>query len=453
MSILPLCLGPLRADGYKIVRSGLRWLCAPGEQVRANQAFAYCNITLEPVSVRLGSASAFAEEQELQVAFAPHSAGRLLINESEARGGYLSMHGVRAWNPDDVVAHLEPDPSADAADIGRVRLLVLAGRRMTGLADVHTGLMPGWHGRTRGWWYEEGESPISLLSLGICDATGIIIGEKGAFLEMFESANRPMQTIFVPDHPVMPTAPVLLDQINRTPSQYQAIATDFRSYMSVTPILPTYDDWMFSGAMLQVLQRSPIQDPYTVFAATGSSRLGPADAILLSLSSEAQSILRHKKLGYHIQVMRHHQAAAGPAIRSWLGSAFEPVRRSIDDIRRDYEALLDTVARTTGGKVMIINRMSTTGHEDISSYAPFDAPMSETLSSIASKEMNLMLHDIAETRDLAIIDVDAIAADIGGNEHLPDSIHQSGAMQAILRGEILHVLASIRPRGTLAAAQ
>jgi hypothetical protein len=251
----------------------------------------------------------------------------------------------------------------------------------------------------------------------------------------------------------MPTAPVLLDQINRTPSQYQAIATDFRSYMSVTPILPTYDDWMFSGAMLQVLQRSPIQDPYTVFAATGSSRLGPADAILLSLSSEAQSILRHKKLGYHIQVMRHHQAAAGPAIRSWLGSAFEPVRRSIDDIRRDYEALLDTVARTTGGKVMIINRMSTTGHEDISSYAPFDAPMSETLSSIASKEMNLMLHDIAETRDLAIIDVDAIAADIGGNEHLPDSIHQSGAMQAILRGEILHVLASIRPRGTLAAAQ
>jgi hypothetical protein len=79
--------------------------------------------------------------------------------------------------------------------------------------------------------------------------------------------------------------------------------------------------------------------------------------------------------------------------------------------------------------------------------------MSETLSSIASKEMNLMLHDIAETRDLAIIDVDAIAADIGGNEHLPDSIHQSGAMQAILRGEILHVLASIRPRRTLAAAQ
>jgi hypothetical protein len=450
---LPIHLGSLRADGYRIVRSGFRWLCAPGEPLRANQAFAYCNISLEPISVRLAGAPAFAEEQELQVAFASRSAGRLVINESEVRGGYLSIRGVQAWDPDDVVAHLEADPVADAADTGRARLLVLAGRRMTGLADVNTGLMPGWHGRTRGWWYEEGESPLSLLSLGICDATGVIIGEKGAFLEMFETAKKPLQTVFVPDHPVMPAARVLLDQINRTPSQFQAIAADFRSYMSDTPILPTHDDWMFSGAMLQVLQRSPIQDSYTVFGATGSSRIRSADAILLSLSSEPQSILRHKKLGYHIQVMRHHQAAAGPAIRSWLGSSFETVKRSIDDIRRDYEALIDAVARTTGGKVMIINRMSTTGHEDISSYAPFDAPMSDTLSSVASKELNLMLHDIAETRDLAIIDVDAIAADIGGSEHLPDGIHQSGAMQAILRGEILNVVENIRPVGTLSAAE
>jgi hypothetical protein len=51
--------------------------------------------------------------------------------------------------------------------------------------------------------------------------------------------------------------------------------------------------------------------------------------------------------------------------------------------------------------------------------------------------MNLVLHDIADTRDISIIDVDAIAAHIGGREHLPDSIHQSGAMQALLRSEIL----------------
>jgi hypothetical protein len=452
LSRLALHLGPLKADGYKIVRSGLRWLCAQGEPVRANQVIAYCNISLEAVGMRLSGPPPFAEEQELQVAFAPRVAGRVMINDGAVRGGYLSVHGVETWDPDDVVAHLETD-TITAAEEGRVRLLMLAGRRMTGLADVHSGLLPGWHGRSRGWWYEEGETPLSLLSLGICDATGVIIGEQCAFLEMFEAARKPLQMVFVPDHPVVPAAPILLDQINRTPAQFKAVSADLRAFLADTPILPTHDDWMFSGALLQVLQRSPIKDSYSVFSGAGSTRLGPADAILLSLNSESQSILRHKKLGYHLQVMRHHQAAAGPAIRAWLGSAFESVKRSIGDIRRDYEVLLDTLAKTTGARVMIINRMSTTGYEDISNYAPFDAPMSETLANIASKEMNLMLHDIAETRDLAIIDVDAIAADVGGAEHLPDNIHQSGTMQAILRREILNVLEDMKPQAVLDAAQ
>ena len=57
-----------------------------------------------------------------------------------------------------------------------------------------------------------------------------------------------------------------------------------------------------------------------------------------------------------------------------------------------------------------------------------------------------MLHDIAERRDLIIIDVDAIAADLGGAEHLPDGIHQSGPMQAALRLEILRALEDLGPQ-------
>jgi hypothetical protein len=77
--------------------------------------------------------------------------------------------------------------------------------------------------------------------------------------------------------------------------------------------------------------------------------------------------------------------------------------------------------------------MSTSGYEDIVSYAPFDAPMSDTLENIAAKEMNLMLHDLAEECDASIIDVDAVAAEIGGAEHLPDGIHHSATLQALLR--------------------
>ncbi len=62
--------------------------------------------------------------------------------------------------------------------------------------------------------------------------------------------------------------------------------------------------------------------------------------------------------------------------------------------------------------------------------------MSETLENIASKEMNLMLHDLASECDVSIIDVDALAAELGGAQHLPDGIHHSGAMQSVLRSVI-----------------
>jgi hypothetical protein len=94
-----------------------------------------------------------------------------------------------------------------------------------------------------------------------------------------------------------------------------------------------------------------------------------------------------------------------------------------------------------------MNSLSTSGHEDIFTYAPFDKPMGEMLSSIRTKEMNLMLHDLAREQELAIVDVDAIAADIGAAAHLPDGVHQSGLMQAEIRAEILRILSQRGVRG------
>ena len=387
-------------------------------------------------------------EADLQVAFAPRSAGKVYGSGTEP-GGYLSIQrDVCAWDADAVIAHLEVEAEPEP-DVERLRLLMLAGRRMTDLADVHSGLLPGWHDRTRGWWCDESTLPVSLLSLGICDATGVVLGEQCAFTEMFEAARAPAQIVFVPDHPLAPSAPILLDQLDRKPAQFQAIADDMHRFLSDSTITPTADDWMFSGAMLAALQRSPIADTYNLFTPSGTMRTGPANAVLLSLSSESQSVLRHKSLGYHAHIMRHYQSAAGPVFRAFLGSAFETVKRSIDDIRSDYERLLDRMHTVTGARALVINCMSTSGHEDISNYSSFDPPLSSTLSSIASKELNLVLHDIVERRDLNIIDVDAIAADLGGAEHLPDGIHQSGLIQAALRSEILHAMEDVRPRAEI----
>ena len=63
-----------------------------------------------------------------------------------------------------------------------------------------------------------------------------------------------------------------------------------------------------------------------------------------------------------------------------------------------------------------------------------------------------MLQDIADEREVYIVDVDAIAADIGGSEHLPDGIHQSGLMQKLLRREVLGILSDLRRTEAPAAA-
>jgi len=85
--------------------------------------------------------------------------------------------------------------------------------------------------------------------------------------------------------------------------------------------------------------------------------------------------------------------------------------------------------------------MSTSADEDIQNYQGFDEPMGDMLAEVHARDMNLMLHDVAREEPYAsIIDLDTIAAEMGAGRNLPDGLHSSGALQAELRAEILHVL-------------
>lgn len=449
MNRVPLRLGPFGAKGYTVLRSGIRWLREEGQYCRANQPIGWFNIVMEPTGTRGAGLPVFAQERELHVVVAPRVSGRLSFEGGIARGGYLSIRSIDPWDPETRIGEIEVDGAIPPDDAGNLRLMVLAGRRMTELADTHGSLLAGWHSRTRGWWCDPGETPSTLLCLGVCDAYGVILGAQSAFLEAFEVARQAMQVVYVPDHPIAPCVPILIDQLVRTPAQFEAIAQDVHRHFAQAgkDMLP--EDWTFLGTMLTELRNTPIKDSYDIISADGLQKLRGPDALLLSLVVEPQSILRHKTLGYHMHVMRHHQAAAGHAVRAWLSSAFEPVRRPLEAIRKDYETLIDKLQRKSGTRIIILNRMSTSGHEDVSSYMGFDAPLSDTLSNVAAKEWNLMLNDIAETRELDIVDVDAIAAELGGAQHLPDGIHQSGAMQSLLLRQILdymeHLATSRRP--------
>jgi hypothetical protein len=167
--------------------------------------------------------------------------------------------------------------------------------------------------------------------------------------------------------------------------------------------------------------------------------------VVLSASAE-RGLLRHRRLGYAVNVHGFRAMRAGPAVSAWLKQSFEPVPQSIDQIARDYRALLAAMRAARGPKhVLIVNLMSTSGEDEIQDYRAFDAPMADTLGAVRARDMNLMLHDLArEEPQVAILDLDAITAELGGQRNLPDGMHSSGALQAELRGEMLRIL---RERG------
>ena len=51
-----------------------------------------------------------------------------------------------------------------------------------------------------------------------------------------------------------------------------------------------------------------------------------------------------------------------------------------------------------------------------------------------------MLCDLARNEDVAIIDIDAIGAELGSGEHMPDGTHMSSVMEAEVRRQVLYIL-------------
>jgi hypothetical protein len=428
--------------------SGLRWLRGDGDLCRPNDVIAYCSIGLvpaagSPIAAR-GSEPFATEALDFQVAFAPRVGGRLRRSAASTRGGLLDqLPYFQRWSPDFVIGHLEPDgdvPSSDAVAACELRLLIGCRRRVTGLADVRTGFLTGWHDRSRAWW-ADGDGPLgTLLSTGICELAGIVRGEQGAFHEIFTAVRGPAPVVFVPDETLVPSARLLAEQFVRKPGDAQAIAVDFARALANGAIPATGSDWMFAGAVMTALGRSPLSDRYDVLLRGALRRDVAVDAVVLSLHSETGMMLRHRRLGYVLKCHRFRFDEAGPGVRAWLKASFEPLERTPDEIRRDYVALIDAVRARSPVRVLVLNCMSTSGTEVIASYVPFERPMRRTLTTIRSKELNLMLHDVARERDIAIVDTDAIAAELGGGAHLPDGVHASGLLEAEVRAEILRIL-------------
>jgi hypothetical protein len=452
---VPLRLGPLSAEEFAVSRSYLRWLCPDGHLCRPGEVIAWCNVGLFSNPKHRAAATPFPEEGwDFQVALAPRVGGRLRKARGVSRGGYFDLqHGHHPWAPETVIGHLEcagEAPAGDPSAAGRLRLLLLAGRRVTDAAEVRWGPLTGWHDRSRGWW-ADGEADFgTLLSLGTCEQLHVVRGEGGAFFEFFKAAPGPAQVVFTPDDVSVPRAAVLLSQLERTQEGREQISQDMADRFGALACGAgagggaVSAGWIYAGALLKAVNRSPLVDEYNVLTPAGLRRTGPPSAVLLSLHSEQAPLLRHRRLGYLVSCHLFRANAGGALLFEWLRNEFELLRPTPDQIRSHYLTLIDALRARAGPHLLVLNMVTTTDIDDVFCYAHFEPPLGDTLPTVRARELNLMLYQVARERDISVVDVDALAADLGVRRHVPDGVHQSGRLQRAVRAQVLRIL---RERG------
>lgn len=441
--IFPLHLRAWNLADFEIMRSGLRWLCADGQTCQPGETIAYCNIGLHPKPHMRGKTTPFAQElRDLQIAITTPIGGKLQRNPQLSKGGFADqLERSFPWANELWIGHIHAE-IGEQPDESRLQnnLIMMAGRRMTEIAEIRSGLLTGWHDRSRAWRVSDTGQMGTVLSLGICELDGVIRGERSAFLEILEAAPGAAHIVFVPDTPLVPSVRILYEQLSRTDEEFDRLSRDLTAALSASPVSITPADWIFAGTVLRELRNSPITDSFDVLTAAGLQRTGPADAIILSLSAELSITIKHRKLGYScaVQTFRLREISAG--LMQCLETEFMLVRRSLDDIRADYVRFIELIRqRRPGVQILVYNCMSGSGTDDVHCYAGLDQPLNEHVAHVRNKDLNLMLCDLAREHDIAIIDADAIAADLGGWVHL-SGLHQSGALQAEIRKEILGIL-------------
>ena len=428
MSGIHLRLGAIDSGAFALFRSGLRWLHPDGHICRAGEPVAFCNLAL------LGQNPPFgAESFDFQVALAPRRAGRIRYGKDVSRGGYLDRLAREPWRAETEWGYLE-DAGGGAGDAEDETLLTFyAGRRFTELADNHAGLLSGWHDRARVWTGEA--AGATVLGAGTCEVDMLLRGSDGAFAAMLAGAMGPLQIALCANEPLVHSSLVLAEALVRTPADMAAIREDVaRGFASGGPA-PSGRDWAFLGALLTGLEQSPLTDHYEQLGRSGLRTAGPAEAICLSLTTELPLTARHKTLGYSLALHGYRLGGLSPALRHWLRHNFEFSTRKYEDIASDY-------AKLAAGprQLFVVNCMANSRLEVIQNYQLLDAATLPKLGGLRARELNLMLHDLERTCGIAIIDAEAIAADLGMLAHFPDGFHATDTLIGEMRAELLHQL-------------
>ena len=159
---------------------------------------------------------------------------------------------------------------------------------------------------------------------------------------------------------------------------------------------------MYLGALMGALANSPTEAAYEILSRDGLSHAGPADAVVMSLASEAPVFYRHKRAWKNCTLRVHHfqLGRCGAATQAFLKANFEIVPSTVDQILADYIRLYDHLNAERRVELIVLNIFSSNGFEDIATYAAFDEPLDQQVFTVRNKALNVMLHDLARERDM-----------------------------------------------------
>jgi hypothetical protein len=462
--LTPLLLPTLSAEPARMRRSGLRWLRDSGSQVRAREPVAVCYVRLSSV----GDAPVhLAEEQnDLQVVLAPRAACEFHHKSDVSEGGYRDLVETDDWRPGEYVADAE-----SLAGSAELHPLILAGRRGFESGEGRGSLLAGWHERVRGFWPGAGQTGRygTVLSLGTCEQNAVFRGDDTAFLSWFARAPGPVQLVAVSDERCVHSSAVLLQHLQRTPAEALAITgavyewigqrisrCGLEAFPGFGPDAaggtlhgrwPEAQEISFAFHLLaEAVGTSPILERTEILTAGGVAELPPPEAIALTLGSELAHHFRHKRTGWIIALHSFRFGPfIGPGVADWLRQDFEPVKRTVADMRRDLAALADEVQARTGGTLVVQNLVASTNTDRVSNYTWLGDAF-EGCVAVVGNEANLMLGELTRDNAIVMIDSDALAAEMGVDQ-VPDRFHASRGLVEAQRAEVHRVLQALRIPG------
>lgn len=420
--------------GFVPLRSEISWRLPEGAPVAPRQPVASVAISSESL------ARVAPRGTEVRALLLAPTQGMLHPHEMPS-SGWDAHFPRKPWEPGHMLGTLETARALkDEAALALQVALFSIDRLHPAFEDRRP--FPGGPCRLlRAWWGPSGwsEPCRTVLSLGNCEQLGFFAGNAGDLAAWLEALPGPISVVYKPDRITVPSAAALLSALEMDDTARRRAAEEFGAWFRQGVQGAAAGDpsgWLGTAAVAQeLLGTTVLRRSFAVVDGAGRLAERRPDYVFLSLASEFSAQLRHRKLGYTISVPAF-QFGKNPDIRQTLLGRFELMRPSVAETQDCLKAVITRIRQETGARVVVFN--ATSFVDRVWDWSAVDRP--SDVPSVRMMDLNLALWELARQDLCELIDVEALALDLGLGAAYPDGIHPSSALEARVRAKIFERL-------------